>query len=259
MKQIGMKKIYLIISCVVISSTLFSQKKIVDQQNAWVTYQGNHKLTSKLGLHTEYQWRRADYFQHWQQSLLRIGIDYYLHPNASLTIGYGNIITYQYGDIPVNHQFNEHRIWQQFNQKNTFGRFEIQHRYRLEQRYIDNYVKQGSLFEKEGINLRNRIRYRCMIMLPLNHTSMENNTLFLNVNDEVFLGFGKGIGTNILDQNRLQLALGYKFNAAFTVQAGYLNQYLVKNAKAVSGSILDQAENNHTLTIGLTYNLDFTK
>jgi hypothetical protein len=44
------------------------------------------------------------------------------------------------------------------------------------------------------------------------------------------------------------------------VQVGYLNQYLVKNAKvSPAHTILDQAENNHTLTIGLTYNFDFSK
>lgn len=254
-----MKKIVLLLLLVFASKLHFAQKEIANQQHAWITYQGNHKLTPKIGLHTEYQWRRSDYFQHWQQSLLRVGVDFYLHSNAFFTVGYGNIITYQYGDMPVNHQFNEHRIWQQFNQKNNIGRFEIQHRYRLEQRFMENYVKQGTSYERSGTNYRNRIRYRFMAILPINHTSMENNTLFLNVNDEVFLGFGEGIGTNILDQNRLQCALGFKFNSALTLQAGYLNQYLVKNAKVVSGSILEQAENNHTLTIGLTYNLDFTK
>jgi hypothetical protein len=58
-------------------NTSFSQKNIANQQHAWVTYQGNHKLSAKWGLHTEYQWRRADYFQDWQQSLLRIGLDYH--------------------------------------------------------------------------------------------------------------------------------------------------------------------------------------
>ena len=94
-----MKKIIFLLSIVFITKLNFAQKEIVNQQHAWITYQGNHKLTSKIGLHTEYQWRRADYFQHWQQSLLRIGVDYHMHPNAFFTAGYGNIITFKYGDI----------------------------------------------------------------------------------------------------------------------------------------------------------------
>jgi hypothetical protein len=191
---------------------------------------------------------------------LRIGLDYHIQPNAFITAGYGSIITFQYGDMPVNHQFNEHRIWEQFTQTSTTGRISVQHRYRLEQRILDNYVKSGSDYVKEGTNFRNRVRYRVLAFIPLNHNSMTDNTLFLNVNDEVFLGFGQGIGTNILDQNRLQLALGWKFNSKCMIQTGYMNNYLVKNAKALGvNSVLDQAENNHTLTIGLTYNFDFTK
>jgi hypothetical protein len=44
------------------------------------------------------------------------------------------------------------------------------------------------------------------------------------------------------------------------VQAGYMNQYVVKKAKvSPTNTVLDQAENNNTLTIGLTYNFDFSK
>ena len=259
-KQITLKKLILASILLFSASVIFAQKKISDQNHAWTTYQGNHKLSKKWGLHTEYQWRRADFYQHWQQSLLRIGLDYHLNANAFFSAGYGSIITFQYGEMPVSQQFNEHRIWEQFTQKSTIGRVDIQHRYRLEQRILDNYVKSGAEYIKDGTVFRNRVRYRAMVFIPINHKTMSDNTLFLNVNDEVFLGFGEGIGTNILDQNRLQFALGWKFNTKCMVQAGYMNQYVVKNAKvSTTNTVLDQAENNNTLTIGLTYNFNLSK
>jgi hypothetical protein len=255
-----MKYIVLIISVLLFYKTSYSQKSIHNQQHAWITYQGNHKLTSKWGLHTEYQWRRSDYFQDWQQSLARIGLDYHFQPNAFLSAGYGNIITFQYGSLPVNHSFNEHRIWEQFTQTSTVGRVAIQHRYRLEQRFLESYEKLGSEFVRSSTLFRNRIRYRALAYIPINKPTMTDNTLFININDEVFLGFGQGIGTNILDQNRFQTAIGWKFDSKCMIQIGYLNQYVVKNAKAIQKDIvLDQAENNHTVTIGITYNFDFTK
>ena len=60
-----MKYLFLILSFLLVYNTNYAQKIISNQQHAWITYQGNHKLTSKWGLHTEYQWRRADYFQDW--------------------------------------------------------------------------------------------------------------------------------------------------------------------------------------------------
>ena len=57
---------------------------------------------------------------------------------------------------------------------------------------------------------------------------MEDNTLFFSTYEEVFLGFGKGIQKNILDQNRLYFALGWRFDKDMNVQLGYLNHYVIK-------------------------------
>ena len=84
----------------------FAQKLISNQNHAWVLYTGNHKISEKFGIHTEYQWRRADFFNDWQQSLARVGLEYYYNSNISFTAGYASIISYQYGDQPISHQTN---------------------------------------------------------------------------------------------------------------------------------------------------------
>jgi hypothetical protein len=229
-----------------------SQKTINSNQNNWISYTGNHLVADKIGIHTEYQWRREDGFTNWQQSLLRIGFDYNLNPTLSSTVGYGWIITFPYGEQPVVHEFDEHRIWEQVNMKSKFGRFEVQHRYRLEQRFLENWIKDadGNCVKSDNL-FRQRIRYRIMILVPLTKKELTDNTLFLNVNDEPFIGFGKGIGKNILDQNRFNLALGWRFNKDLNIQVGYLNQFVVK-ADGV------KMERNNTLIFTTTYNLDFT-
>jgi hypothetical protein len=249
-----MRKLILCLIVVIISpSYLFSQKEISPQNHAWVMYFGNHKVSEHWGIHAEYQWRRADMFNDWQQSLLRLGVDYYSKQNAQYTLGYGWIRSYKYGDQPISHNLNEHRIWEQFVIKNKVGRVDFSHRYRLEQRFIENWVKdENAVYAQDGFVFRQRVRYRFMATVPLSRKEMKDNTLFLAVYDEPFLGFGKGIGKNILDQNRLYGALGWRFNKDFNVQLGYLNQYVVKTDGI-------KAERNHTLQIGVTYNIDFTK
>lgn len=248
-----MKRLILLLSFVGFNLIIYSQKQISTQTHAWIMYNGNHKLTERWGIHTEYQWRRSDLFDEWQQSLMRLGVDYYTKQNTQLTVGYGWIRTFQYGDQPVFHTNNEHRIWEQYIMKNKIGRVDIQHRYRLEQRFIENW-KSSSLseFEMDGFVFRQRVRYRFLATIPLSHKEMNDNTLFLALYDEPFLQFGKGVGKNILDQNRLYGALGWRFNKNFNVQLGYLNQYIVK-ADGV------KTERNHTLQIGFTYNLDFSE
>ncbi len=234
-----MKNVFLI-ATLLLNITLNAQKLIDDQLHGWVVYQGNHKLNSKFDLHTEYQWRRADGFNDWQQSLARVGLDYKLNPNCTISGGYGWIISYPYGSQPIAAQTNENRLWQQVNLKAQYGAIQIQHRYRLEQRFIDTIFRQ-------------RIRYRAQCIIPLQKTYLEQGKgLFMNVNDEVFLGFGKGIGKNILDQNRFIAAVGYKFSPKMNIQMGYLNQFVIK-----SNGI--QMERNHTLWTSVVYNLDFSK
>jgi hypothetical protein len=123
----------------------------------------------------------------------------------------------------------------------------------LEQRFLEHYVQdEAGEYKLQDYLFRQRIRYRFMVTIPLNHKTMEDKTYFLSFYDEVFLGFGKGIGKNIMDQNRLSCTFGYKLDKRLTIQAGYLNQFVVKS------NAIDM-ERNHTIQLALTYNHDFRK
>lgn len=224
----------------------------VNQSNAWVMYFGNHRLNDALSLHTEYQWRRNDGFEHWQQSLMRVGLDVRVR-NAMITGGYGWIVSFPYGEQPIPTKFTEHRIWQQLVLNQVVGRVYFNHRYRLEQRFLENAsINADNERVTDGYRYRNRARYRVMASIPLNSLTMEQRTLFIAAYEEVFLGFGPGIQSNVLDQNRLYLALGYMFHRNANVQLGYLNHHVFKGDGVSS-------ENNHTLQVAVTYNLDCRK
>jgi hypothetical protein len=241
------------ICIMMLSFTAAAQKDISEQEHAWLMLFGNHRISDRWGLHTEYQWRRAEGFEHWQQSLLRLGADYYAKNDVQYTAGYAWIRSFQYGDQPIAHNNNEHRIWQQIITKSKVSRVDVQHRYRLEQRFIENWVKDDEgVYVQDGFSFRQRVRYRLLLTVPLSRKEMADNTLFFAAYDEVFLGFGRGIAKNILDQNRLYASLGWRFNAACNIQLGYLNQYIVKKDGI-------HAERDHTLQASLTYNMDFRK
>jgi hypothetical protein len=227
---------------------VFSTAQSVNQSNAWFMYFGNHRLNDKFSLHTEYQFRRSDMGQNWQQSLMRVGLDAHVN-NALITAGYGWIVSFPYGEQPIPLKFTEHRIWQQLILKQQAGRIYFNHRYRLEQRFLEN-VSLNNEGQKivDGFRFRQRARYRFFASYPLNHKTMEDKTLFLAAYEEVFLGFGKGIQANVLDQNRLFFALGWRFNSAANIQLGYLNQHVFKGDGVYK-------ENNHTLQVGVTYNI----
>lgn len=230
-----------------------AQKNIDSQNNGWYMYFGNHKLTNKLSLHTEYQWRRNGFIDKRQQSLTRLGLDYRIDAQVMVTAGYGSIITWPYGRQPVPFRFHEHRIWEQLTLVQSTKRFFFNHRFRLEQRFVENRVDNGSGSSvADGTTYRNRVRYRFLVNVPLNKRTIEQGAWFASFYDEVFVQFGANTALNYLDQNRLYLALGYVVLANTNLQVGYLNQFIVK------GNARD-AERNHTFQLSLTYHFDFRK
>ncbi|GGK59694.1 DUF2490 domain-containing protein [Rufibacter glacialis] len=213
--------------------------------NGWFMYFGTHKLTDKWGLHTEFQLRRYQVVSHPQQFLPRVALTYSLSDRASVAAGYAYVRTYPYGDNPAREAFPEQRTYQQLQLRDQQGIFILQHRFRLEQRWI-------KFPGAEDYTYLNRARYQFRATLPLQGATLEDKEFYLGLYDEVFVNFGPNVTQNIFDQNRAYAAVGYRFHKDATLEVGYLHQHVAQR----NGIWF---ESNHTLQVGLTYNLDFRK
>lgn len=248
------KLLYLLVDLLVVAGTQLAtaqERQQAIQQHGWYMYFGNHRLTDKWGLHTEYQFRRHGLIANWQQSLLRVGVDYHVDPNVQLTAGYGWIVTFPYGAQPLVTALNENRIWQQALLKQASGRVRMNHRLRMEQRWVEHFtpLADGSL-RYDGRQYSDRFRYRFWLEVPLNKAKFEQGTWFVAAYNEMFINFGQNLRLNRFDQNRLYAAVGYQFSQKGNVQLGYMQQLIVKG----NGW---QEELNNTLQVAFTYNLDF--
>ncbi len=221
-----------------------SQREVATQFNAWYMYFGTYRFSEAWSVHSEFQLRRSGILEDPQQFLGRIGLNYHVNESLMLSGGYAYIITSPYGEQPVLDKFPEHRLWQQlvFNQK--IGKAAINHRYRLEQRWLDLPTT-----EENDYTYLNRARYRLMVNIPLNSATISKGTLFISVYDEVMINFGKNSGKNIFDQNRIYGALGYQISPSANVQVGYLNQYIQKPDGL-------RFEQNNTFQLAVFHNLD---
>ncbi len=127
----------------------------------------------------------------------------------SAFIGMGDYTTY---DFPGNYKSpattKEFRIWEQLILNNNIGRLKIEHRYRIEQRWVNG-------------DFQNRFRYRINPIIPINHPTFTYNTLFATAFDEVFF-------TNLAPyflRNRFFAGMGYEFTPLFTLQIGFIRQF----------------------------------
>lgn len=196
---------------------------------AWYMYFGNNKISKKLNWHNEVQYRNFDAIGDLEQLLIRTGIGYDLtENNNNVLLGYGFILSQPYVNGEKKENI-EHRIFQQYITKQKFGRFNLQHRYRLEERFLED-------------DFRMRFRYMLGLNIPITQKEMLPKTLYASVYNEIFLHFN----SPVFDRNRVYGALGYVINKNMRIEAGYMNQ-------------IQENRNRGQIQIGFYNNIPFTK
>lgn len=189
---------------------LFSTKNVLAQKSDfgnWLTYFGTGKINEKWSLWTEAQYRSYNFIDDREQILLRVAGIYNINPTVSIAQGYGFISGRNYNAAGVVTNTTEHRLYQQLILRQQFGRFNLQHRYRIEERFLKN-------------DFRLRFRYFLSTNVALNKPVMQKGTLYFSAYNEIFLHTDRPI----FDRDRLFGGLGYVFSKNFRIDAGVMTQ-----------------------------------
>jgi long-subunit fatty acid transport protein len=254
------KNSLIVLFILLFNSNTFGQNTRINEKNniGWYNFNSTFKLNKKFGIHTEYQWRRDNYISNWQQSLLRLGINYQLNPSVQFRVGYAWIETFAYGETPINSfgkDFTEHRSFEMVTLSNKVGIVDFSHRFMLEQRWIGRYTNLN-LSKEDQYLFSNRMRYMFRAQFPLKGKTISKKTPYFAFYDEIFIGFGKNVNQNIFDQNRLGILFGYKINENLKFEGGYLNQTL-QLGRAITNRIVIQ--NNNGFIFSTLLNFDLSK
>ena len=202
------KKLNMAALILVLMLPLFSQAQDSDLGN-WLIYIGNKKLNSKWNIHNEVQYRNYNAVGYLEQLLLRTGLGYNINDKNNILLGYGYILSENYiGDTDEKVSVNEHRIFQQFTTKQSIGKVGLSHRYRFEQRFVEDDFKM-------------RFRYFLGIKIPLQYKEDGNSPLYLSAYNEIFLN----TESSVFDRNRVYGGLGYTFSKQLRLELGYMNQF----------------------------------
>jgi len=175
----------------------------------WLIYFGDKKINQKFNWHHEIQYRNFNFLGDTEQLLLRTGLGYNLtENNNNIHLGYGFIYSEPYlANSESKTRFNEHRIYQQFITKQSFGRCNIQHRYRFEQRFFED-------------DFKIRVRYFLSINVALTKKQLDDKTLYLSIYNELFVNTEK----IFFDRNRFYSGIGFRFNSKLRTEIGVMNQ-----------------------------------
>ncbi|MDO6595721.1 DUF2490 domain-containing protein [Oceanihabitans sp. 2_MG-2023] len=182
----------------------------------WLIYIGNKKLNNTWNIHHEVQYRNYDAIGDLEQLLLRTGLGYTFNESKNnILLGYGYILSENYiGETDEKVTVNEHRIFQQFTSKQNIGKLKLNHRYRFEQRFVEDDFKM-------------RVRYFLGFNYPLQNKEEGKNPLYLSAYNEVFLN----TESDVFDRNRVYGGLGYKFSENLKLELGYMNQFFENSGR----------------------------
>jgi hypothetical protein len=211
-----------------------SRADTVQQHSGWAAWFNSDRLNDRWGYVTDVQLRSGDDLKEAQNLLVRPGLTYFFDGQNNATLGYALVATLNNpGDNLI-----EHRIWQQYIHTQTWSRAAVTHRFRLEQRFVEQQNTGDRLFSQ-------RLRYFFRSVVPLKGDKASftegpffafQNELFLNVQHE------DHVNGKLFDQNRLFLAGGYRLSSRYDLELGYLNQ-------SINGRVNDTV--NHIVQVGL--------
>lgn len=178
----------------------------------WPGYFGTAAINDRWGVAGEIQYRAYNFSMDLQQLLIRSSVTYYpIKGNYNFQVGAGfayirnEPLPEHDDDIPVT---EEQRLFQQLTLKQQFGRLNITHRYRVEERFMES-------------DFNMRYRYALQSQFYLNKPTAVPNAVYLSAYNELFIANTKPM----FDRNRLYGGLGYCISPTLKMEAGPMWQY----------------------------------
>ncbi|MDU8886225.1 DUF2490 domain-containing protein [Yeosuana sp. MJ-SS3] len=207
--------VFLVGLLLMLSTQIFSQNE--ENTGARIIYFYYHKFEeSNFGIQGDVQYQDWEIFGDFNLFLVRSGLTYTpKSKNIRFILGYAFAVIQ-----PVwldTENFNENRIYQEILFPHRLGKiFHIVHRFRYEQRFIQNQ------------NFRTRFGYNLFIHVPLNKVKLETNALYLSIFNELFINgetdIGNGRTVKQFDRNRTFLGFGYVLNDNIKFQFGLVKE-----------------------------------
>lgn len=211
--------IFLLLICFVANAQ--TEKNIDHQDLLWTRYYNQLTIDSKWAIHTEFDNRV--FINPFEDNLyvLRIHGRYKINNTIDLGAGYAYFsVATQDPEITNDFRTPENRTQQDITWKQEYGKFTMNQRFQVEERFFHNADKKGLL---PGTTFTWRFRYR----LQGEYSCWKKESQYLKaiVYDELMINAGENVVNNTFDQNRIYAALQYGVNKNIALELGYLNSF----------------------------------
>src|SRR6187455_1347170 len=162
-----------------------SKKSTENVNQLWFGFFNQTRFSNKWGLWTDLHLRTKENFvDNFSQSIIRLGLTYYVTDATRLTAGYAYVSTYP-AEGHKNVTQPEHRPWQQVQWHTKYGKKRMMQWFRLEERFRRKILNDSTL--AEGYNFNWRLRYNIWYDIPLSRKGIVPHSMSFVVNDELHI------------------------------------------------------------------------
>lgn len=208
-------RIFALAAGVLLSTPEVSAQQAVNRAGYWLIYSGDNRLNDKIGIHSDVNFRNIFIANTYITGVARIGINYYWS-QALISGGYAYILNESSNQETNLPGIRENRLWQQVMFRKRDQVIFTEHRYRLEQRWVERENLPDTQFSQ-------RIRYRFQAIYPFYHIDTRFRHFFFASYNEIMLNF-KRESADVFDRNRIYFALGIQVSPKLNFQFGFMNQ-----------------------------------
>ena len=179
----------------------------------WLFLSHTQKVSSKVDVLADVQWRTGDQFMTLNTRLWRTAVNYNFSKKQAIALGYANKNDWDKEDTGEKHT-REHRVYEQYTYNFEAERMEFNLRGRLEQRFV----------KEEKYEFSQRLRALISVQIPLLANADFSKGLYAKIQDEIFLNVQhkENVNSSLLDQNRPYVAIGYRYNKHIDMETGYM-------------------------------------
>lgn len=224
-----MKKINLTLF-ILLSFFVNAQRNAVDY-NMWYQYLLNAKLDDKMTLTTLAQYRSFDLLLDSRLFVSVAYVDYSITDKISVGAGGMYLILESYGSNNQKRKRTERRALQQININDKIGRTSLTHRFRIEERFLDN-----------PDTFIVRLRYLASFKIPLNKSNQKQINYAI-LKNEVRMAARR---EKPFDSNRITVGLGFNLSKKSAIEIGLINQ-------------MSEFRTSNYLNVGFRNKLDWSK
>jgi hypothetical protein len=202
-----------------------SPRQVTPRYLAWGGVYAQYDFSPRVAAHLDAQARNEYTDGDWFNWLVRTGCSFKTRNEVLLTAGIAYFKLYPNPNgLPPRPEW---RPWQEIGKKFVKNKHTFYPRFRVEQRFIKEYV----LHDLDHTFSLNCFRWRFRLDYTYNFRPAEEKGVLLLAGYE-YLFNTKPDGNSYFDQNRVTAGLGYRFNNCLSVQLSYLDLFFRRGENA---------------------------